>query len=68
MTTGKKVAIGCLGSLILAVIIGYLVLQWAKQKVVSVIAEGAQEVVVDEIKKSPLPADQKKAFVAAVGH
>lgn len=66
MTTGKKVAIGCLGSLILAVIIGYLVLQWAKQKVVSVIAEGAQVVVVDEIKKSPLPSDQKKAFIAAV--
>ena len=66
MTTGKKVAIGCLGSLVLMALIGYLALQWAKRKVVSVVADTIQVEVVAEINKSPLPEDQKAAFITAV--
>lgn len=66
MTTGKKVAIACLGSLVLMILIGFLVLQWAKRKVISVVADTIQVEVVAEINKSPLPKDQKAAFVAAV--
>lgn len=66
MTTGKKVAIGCLGSLVLTILIGFLVVQWAKRKVISVVAETVQVEVVAGINKSFLPDDQKAAFITAV--
>ena len=48
------------------ILVSYLAIQWAKRKVVSVIAESAKTEVMREINNSPLPTDQKQAFATAV--
>jgi hypothetical protein len=65
MTTKKKISLGCLGTLVLFCIIGYITVQWLKRKAISTIADAAKITLVEEIKKSPLPPNQKKAFLAA---
>jgi hypothetical protein len=63
---GRNIAIGCFMTVILTVILGIAAAFYVKKKVVTFVADTVRTEAAAEIRKSPIPDDQKEAWIAAV--
>jgi hypothetical protein len=61
----NKIIFGCLGSLLIFILLSWAALTWVKNKTISIIADTTHEVVNTGITQSHLPSNQKQAFLSA---